>query len=83
MFIPCNLNFKNLGISCIRKNNKISLAIARRNEDNAVELIDEVDSEFPFSNPLITNSSVKMFEFIIETNNLQKRLLERRSRKVV
>lgn len=31
------------------------------------------DTEFPFANPLITDSSLKMFEFIIEANNFFKR----------
>ena len=53
MFIPCKNSNTNIGVSCIKKNkNKISCHLAKKDK-NKVILIDS-DSEFPFSNPLIT-----------------------------
>ena len=72
MFIPCQQISDYLGISCIKKNNKISLNLAEKHYMNNVSLI-SADTEFPFANPLITDSSLKMFEFIIEANNFFKR----------
>ena len=73
MFISCNNFNTNIGVSCIKKNkNKISCHLAKK-VNGKVELIDS-DQEFPFSNPLITDSSERMFEFIIEANNLVYRL---------
>lgn len=73
MFIPCQQISDYLGISCIKKNNKISLHLAEKNDMNGNVSLIPADTEFPFANPLITDSSLKMFEFIIEANNFFKR----------
>lgn len=68
MFIPSKIT-NNFGVSIIKRNSKIALCIAHKNKKGEVVLIKEVDKDFPFSNPLITNNAVKTFEFIVETNN--------------
>lgn len=73
MFIPCKNSNTNIGVSCIKKNkNKISCHLAKKDK-NKVILIDS-DLEFPFSNPLITKFSERMFKFIIEANNFALRI---------
>ena len=72
MFIPTKITEK-LGVSLIKKNNKISICLAK-NVDGKVEPLLETDKEFPFNNPLVSGNSVKIFEFIIEANNFVKRL---------
>lgn len=73
MYIPSKINY-NFGVSLIKRNNKISLAIASKDKEGKVFLLKEVDKEFPFSNPLVTSNSVKTFEFIVETNNYIRRI---------
>ena len=75
MYIPSKVN-DNFGVSLIKRNSKISLNIASKDKEGKTLLINEVDEEFPFSNPLVTSNAVKVFEFIIETNNYIKRVLE-------
>ena len=74
MFISSQIN-ENFGVSVIKKNNKVSLHLAQKTE-NSIFLIKKIDNEFPFSNPLVTNNSVRMFEFFVEANNLYKRNIE-------
>lgn len=76
MFIASKIS-NNLGVSLIKNNNKISACIAKKNEQGKAEIIFKCDKEFPFNNPLITSNAVKIFEFIIEVNNLFRRLDER------
>lgn len=71
MYIPTKID-DNIGVSLIKKNSKVSLHVAKR-IDNKIKLMD-CDKDFPFNNPLVTGSAVKMFEFIIETNNFAKRI---------
>lgn len=73
MFIPSKIN-DNFGVSIIKRNNKISICIAKKEKDGNIVLLKDTDKDFPFSNPLITSSSVKLFEFIVETNNYIKRI---------
>ena len=72
MYIPSKTN-NNFGVSVIKRSSKISLCIASKDKNGEIHLLKEIDKEFPFSNPLITNDAVKIFEFIIETNNFVKR----------
>lgn len=74
MYIPSN-STNILGVSLIKKNNKISICLAK-NTNSKVEPIFNSDKEFPFNNPLVSSDAVKIFEFIIESNNLIKRLNE-------
>lgn len=77
MFIPSKIT-NNFGVSIIKRNSKISLCIACKNKNGEVVLLKDVDKDFPFSNPLVTNNAVKTFEFIVETNNYINRELEKR-----
>lgn len=70
MIIPTDI--KGIGVSIIKKNNKISMNLAKTDEEGNTTLL-EADSEFPFSNPLVTKDAVKTFEFIIEAKNYAKR----------
>lgn len=73
MIIPTKI--KGIGVSLIKKNNKISMNLARINEENnKVDTLLEADSDFPFNNPLVTKDSVKIYEFIIEANNYAVRV---------
>lgn len=74
MYIPTKVN-NNYGVSLIKKNNKISACIAKKIEGK-IEPCLECDKDFPFNNPLVSSSSVKIFEFIIETNNYIRRLIK-------
>lgn len=73
MIVPTNIN--NIGVSIIKKNNKISLSLAEINsKTNKVQkLLDSADSQFPFNNPLITKDAVQVFEFLIEAKNFAQR----------
>lgn len=74
MFIPSKIT-NNFGVSIIKRNSKISLCVAQKKENGELSLLKEVDKDFPFSNPLVTSSAVKAFEFIVEANNYIKRIL--------
>ena len=74
MFIPSKI-IDNFGVSIIKRNNKVSLCIAQKNKNGELILLKELDKDFPFSNPLITSSAVKTFEFIVEANNYIKRFI--------
>ena len=72
MFIPSKIT-NNFGVSIIKRNSKVSLCVAQKDKNGKLILLKELDKDFPFSNPLITNSAVKTFEFIVEANNYIKR----------
>lgn len=69
---------KNLGISLIKKNNKVSAHLCTLDDNGSIGKLIKADSEFPFNMPLITKDSVRLFEFIIEINNF----IDRRNKKV-
>lgn len=73
MFIPSKIT-NNFGISVIKRNSKVSLCVAQKDKSGLI-LLKELDKDFPFSNPLVTSSAVKTFEFIVEANNYIKRLM--------
>lgn len=73
MIVPTNIG--NIGVSLIKKNNKVSLSLAEiDNKTNKVQkLLNSADSQFPFNNPLITKDAVQVFEFLIEAKNFAQR----------
>ena len=76
MYIPSKIT-DNFGVSMIKRNSKLSLCVASKDKNKKISLLKEVDKDFPFSNPLVTNNAVKTFEFIVEANNYIKRLLNK------
>lgn len=72
MYIPSKLS-DNFGVSIIKRNSKVSLCIAQKDNNGEVHLLKAVDKEFPFSNPLVTSNAVKVFEFLVESNNYFQR----------
>ena len=73
MIVPTNID--NIGVSLIKKNNKVSLSLAEiDSKTNKVQkLLNSADSQFPFNNPLITKDAVQVFEFLIEAKNFAQR----------
>lgn len=71
MFI--NTKIDNIVVSIIKKNNKISLGIMLKGKTREDNKMLHGDSLFPFSTPLVTDSALRMFEFIIEANNFAER----------
>ena len=73
MIVPTNID--NIGVSLIKKNNKVSLSLAEiDSKTNKVQkLLNFADSQFPFNNPLITKDAVQVFEFLIEAKNFAQR----------
>lgn len=73
MIVPTNIS--NIGVSLIKKNNKVSLSLAEiDSKTNKVQkLLNSADSQFPFNNPLITKDAVQVFEFLIEAKNFAQR----------
>lgn len=71
MFI--NTKIDNIVVSVIKKNNKISLGIMLKGKTREDNKMLHGDSLFPFSTPLVTDSALRMFEFIIEANNFAER----------
>lgn len=68
-----NTDNKDIGVSLIKRNNKVSISLAKI-KDKCVEELICGDESFPFESPLITKDSLKVFEFIIEAKNFARRI---------
>lgn len=73
MFIK-SLIVDNFGVSIIKKDSKkVSLSLAKKDNVIGKIILISADEEFKFNNPLITDKSITVFEFIVEMNNFVKR----------
>lgn len=73
MFIK-SLVVDNFGVSIIKKDSKkVSLSLAKKDNVTGKIILISADEEFKFNNPLITDKSITVFEFIVEMNNFVKR----------
>jgi len=53
--------------------NNILLSKDYKSSVNKGTILEKADEQFPFANPLITDSALKVFEFLIETNKFAQR----------
>lgn len=76
MFIKSIID-DSFGVSIIKKDSKkVAINLAKLDTTGKVNLISS-DEEFKFNNPLITDKSITVFEFIVEMNNFVKRQINK------
>lgn len=81
-----NTKIRNIVVSVLKKNNKVSLGLMKVEIDEYGKKGNQMikaDSLFPFSVPLITESSVRFYEFIIEANNFAERYQENQDKDLI